>query len=539
MRILIADDDGPSTLLLKRALDTRGLEVITANDGQAAFEMMTKLRPSLAILDWVMPGMDGLELCRRIRATPALANMYILLLTGRAQQSDVVTGLKAGADDYLTKPVGLHELRARVQVGVRVVRAMEERERLLDSVSSILVVVDAAGMVLRWNAAAQKTFGIPAAEVIGRPIRSCGVEWTDPELLTGILDHDRMPARIDDLAFIDAQGARRLIGLTVASLHSEGTPSSTDGFVAFGAEVTMRRALEAQLRQAQKLESVGQLAAGIAHEINTPMQYVGDNVRFLQDAYIAAGRLLESLLALQQTGPNADRAALTQTIVEEVDRLELEYLHAEIPRAIQQSLDGLQHVSRIVKAMKDFSHPGSDAKVAVDLNRAIETTLIVAQNELKYVADTETHLDPDLPLVPCLPGEINQVLLNLLINAAHAIGDVVRSEGGPARGRITVTTRCVERAVEIRVRDTGTGIPADLHQRIFEPFFTTKPVGRGTGQGLALAHAVVVHRHGGGIWFETESGRGTTFVVRLPIENEERGRADAASGTGQLQARAS
>jgi PAS domain S-box-containing protein len=539
MRILIADDDGPSTLLLKRALDTRGLEVITANDGQAAFEMMTALRPSLAILDWVMPGMDGLELCRRIRATPALANMYILLLTGRAQQSDVVTGLKAGADDYLTKPVGLHELRARVQVGVRVVRAMEERERLLDSVSSILVVVDAAGMVLRWNAAAQKTFGIPAAEVIGRPIRSCGVEWTDPELLTGILDHDRMPARIDDLAFIDAQGARRLIGLTVASLHSEGTPSSTDGFVAFGAEVTTRRALEAQLRQAQKLESVGQLAAGIAHEINTPMQYVGDNVRFLQDAYIAAGRLLESLLALQQTGPNADRAALTQTIVEEVDRLELEYLHAEIPRAIQQSLDGLQHVSRIVKAMKDFSHPGSDAKVAVDLNRAIETTLIVAQNELKYVADTETQLDPDLPLVPCLPGEINQVLLNLLINAAHAIGDVVRSDGGPARGRITVTTRCVERAVEIRVRDTGTGIPADLHQRIFEPFFTTKPVGRGTGQGLALAHAVVVHRHGGGIWFETESGRGTTFVVRLPIENEERGRADAVAGTGQLQARAS
>jgi PAS domain S-box-containing protein len=539
MRILIADDDGPSTLLLKRALDTRGLEVITANDGQAAFEMMTKLRPSLAILDWVMPGMDGLELCRRIRATPALANMYILLLTGRAQQSDVVTGLKAGADDYLTKPVGLHELRARVQVGVRVVRAMEERERLLDSVSSILVVVDAAGMVLRWNAAAQKTFGIPAAEVIGRPLRSCGVEWTDPELLTGILDHDRMPARIDDLAFIDAQGARRLIGLTVASLHSEGTPSSTDGFVAFGAEVTTRRALEAQLRQAQKLESVGQLAAGIAHEINTPMQYVGDNVRFLQDAYIAAGRLLESLLALQQTGPNADRTALTQTIVEEVDRLELEYLHAEIPRAIQQSLDGLQHVSRIVKAMKDFSHPGSDAKVAVDLNRAIETTLIVAQNELKYVADTETQLDPDLPLVPCLPGEINQVLLNLLINAAHAIGDVVRSDGGPARGRITVTTRCVERAVEIRVRDTGTGIPADLHQRIFEPFFTTKPVGRGTGQGLALAHAVVVHRHGGRIWFETESGRGTTFVVRLPIENEERGRADVASGTGQLQARAS
>jgi signal transduction histidine kinase len=190
-----------------------------------------------------------------------------------------------------------------------------------------------------------------------------------------------------------------------------------------------------------------------------------------------------------------------------------------MPRAIQQSLEGVQHVSRIVKAMKDFSHPGIDRKVAVDLNRAIETTLTVARNELKYVADTVTQLDPQLPPVPCLPGEINQVLLNLVINAAHAIADAL-PPGEQRRGRITVSTQCFEDMVELRVSDTGTGIPEDVRSRIFEPFFTTKPVGRGTGQGLSLAHAVVVNKHGGQIWFDTELGKGTTFIVRLPRDAE-------------------
>jgi len=537
MRILIADDDTPSTVLLRRVLEPRGFEIVTAADGRTASEMLEEFAPSLAILDWMMPGLDGIELCRRIRATPSLANMYIILLTGRAQRADVITGLNAGADDYLTKPVDVQELRARLQVGVRVVRALEERERLLDSVASILVQVDSAGTILRWNAAAHRTFGLPAATVIGRSLQDCGVQWADPKFLAGLMDHAKMPARVDDLAFIDATGARRLIGLTMTSLHREGTPSETDGFVLFGAEVTTRLALEAQLRQAQKLESVGQLAAGIAHEINTPMQYVGDNVRFLQDVTVSAGRLFETLVSLaRDERPPAACADLLRTIVEEVERIDLGYLHTELPQAIQQSLDGLQHVSRIVKAMKDFSHPGSDAKVAVDLNRAIETTLIVAQNELKYVAETVTDLDPDLPLVPCLPGEINQVLLNLVINAAHAIGDVVRLEGEPTRGRITVTTRGVEGAVEIRVSDTGTGIPEAWRTRIFEPFFTTKPVGQGTGQGLALAHGVVVTRHGGRIWFETESGKGTTFLVRLPIDTEDSAGTVQERATAQLLA---
>jgi signal transduction histidine kinase len=173
-------------------------------------------------------------------------------------------------------------------------------------------------------------------------------------------------------------------------------------------------------------------------------------------------------------------------------------------------------VSRIVQAMKEFSHPSTAEKTPVDLPRAIENTLTVARNEWKYVAEVVTDFDPALPAVRCLPGEVNQMLLNLIVNAAHAIGDVVGT-GGERKGTLTVTTRRVGNWAEIRVSDTGTGIPAKIRERVFDPFFTTKPVGKGTGQGLAIAHAVVVDKHGGQITLETEEGRGTTFIVRLPL----------------------
>jgi signal transduction histidine kinase len=166
--------------------------------------------------------------------------------------------------------------------------------------------------------------------------------------------------------------------------------------------------------------------------------------------------------------------------------------------------------------MKDFSHPGPQAMTPVDLNRAIESTITVASNEWKYVAEVETELDPELPPVPCLPGELNQVVLNLIVNGAHAIADVV-GDGSAGKGVIKVSTRCDGEFAEIRIADTGTGIPVEARNKIFDPFFTTKEVGKGTGQGLSIAHDVVVHRHKGRISFDTELGRGTTFVIRLPL----------------------
>jgi signal transduction histidine kinase len=177
----------------------------------------------------------------------------------------------------------------------------------------------------------------------------------------------------------------------------------------------------------------------------------------------------------------------------------------------------VQRVSKIVGAMKEFSHPGTGEKTAVDLNRAIESTLTVATNEWKYVAEVATDLDAALPPVVCLPGEFNQVILNMVVNASHAIGDVV-GDGGKGKGTITVSTRHDGDDVEIRIRDSGTGMPEHIRARIFDPFFTTKGVGRGTGQGLAIAHSVIVDKHGGTIQVESEVGKGTTFILRLPIQ---------------------
>ena len=195
------------------------------------------------------------------------------------------------------------------------------------------------------------------------------------------------------------------------------------------------------------------------------------------------------------------------------------YLLDEIPKAIDQTLEGVTRVSTIVGAMKEFSHPDIKEKVPLDLNRAISSTITVARNEWKYVAEMETEFDPSLLPVPCLPGEFNQVILNLIINAAHTIADVARN-GGPTMGKIKVQTlNCVE-WVEIRIQDTGTGIPEEVQNRIFDPFFTTKEIGKGTGQGLAIARSVVITKHGGSIRFETEEGKGTTFIIRLPYDGK-------------------
>jgi PAS domain S-box-containing protein len=284
-------------------------------------------------------------------------------------------------------------------------------------------------------------------------------------------------------------------------------------------DVSKRRLLEAQLLQAQKLESVGQLAAGVAHEINTPTQYVGDNTQFLLDAFKDLTQVLakyEMLTAAVASKTDAD--GLVKDLKALVDELDLEYLMEEIPTAIGQSLEGIQRVTEIVKALKSFSHPGSGAKEASDINAALKNTITVARNEWKYVADVETHLDENLPLVECHLGELNQVFLNIIVNAAQAIeGDVKRTDD-TQKGKITIYTETRgEDAVEIRFEDNGPGIPEDIIKKVFDPFFTTKEVGKGTGQGLSIAHSVIKEMHRGTLTVTSEEGDGTCFTIRLPV----------------------
>ncbi|MGB0104699.1 MAG: ATP-binding protein, partial [Candidatus Sulfotelmatobacter sp.] len=206
-------------------------------------------------------------------------------------------------------------------------------------------------------------------------------------------------------------------------------------------------------------------------------------------------------------------------VAAEVERVVAGYLLEEIPKAIEQTLEGVTRVSQLVSAMKEFSHPGTKEKTPLDLNHAIQSTITVARNEWKYVADVETEFDPSLPLVSCQPGEFNQVILNLIVNAAHAIAEVV-GKNGSQKGKIKVQTRDCQEWVEIRIQDTGSGIPEKARARIFDPFFTTKKIGKGTGQGLAIARSVVVDKHDGSIHFETEEGKGTTFIIRLPYDGK-------------------
>jgi len=403
---------------------------------------------------------------------------------------------------------------------------------IVESCDVAIIGADLTGKVCTWNAAAERTYGYSRGEMVGGPV---SVLWPpeqtqEKEDVLRRLNHGEVIEHCESIR-VRRNGVRIPVLVTYSPIwNGSGT---IIGACSISTDITERKLLERQLSQAQKLESIGQLAAGIAHEINTPIQYVGDNVRFLRDSFVRLEKLFEGydrlLASLRSESASTPFLADVEALAKAT---RVSYLRAEIPKSIEDSLDGAGRVAEIVRAIKEFSHPGPSEKTALDINRAIESTVLVSRNEWKYVADLHTDLDPNLPLVFCVRGEFNQVILNLIVNAAHAIADVAASQPG-TKGAITLSTHQDGDWVEIRVRDTGTGIPDEVQPSIFNPFFTTKGVGKGTGQGLAIAHAVIVQKHGGTITFDTEMGAGTTFKIRLPIgESQPSGESSAESGLG-------
>ena len=283
-------------------------------------------------------------------------------------------------------------------------------------------------------------------------------------------------------------------------------------------EMERRTQMEIELRQAQKLESVGRLASGVAHEINTPVQFVSDSCSFLQNAthdlmgVIVSNRAMRELVAAGM--PVADALASIRQTEAEAD---VDYLLEQIPMAIERALQGLERVATIVKSMKEFAHPDQASAAFADINRAITSTLTVARNEYKYVADLETELG-ELPMVSCHIGELNQVVLNIVVNAAHAIE--ASNRNSERRGKITIRTSERDRHAVIEIADDGCGIPQTIIDKIFDPFFTTKEIGKGTGQGLAIARTVIVDKHHGKLTVDSDPGRGTTFRIWLPLAEQ-------------------
>ncbi|MDA7952193.1 MAG: response regulator, partial [Pirellulaceae bacterium] len=345
MRILIADDSALIRVQLEDMLKEAGYEVTSAADGQEAWDILRLGEIRLAVLDWMMPGFTGPEICQKLKEHPNLQSVYAVLLTGKEGAENMVSALEAGASDFITKPLQEATLLARLKVGMRIVD------------------------------------------------------------------------------------------------------------------------LQLQLTQSQKLEAIGQLAAGIAHEINTPVQYIGDNTRFTLECYEGLQSVLKEhavlLEKLKKCEPHGEQVQTIEKVIAEAD---VEYLLGELPVAIQQTLDGVAHVANIVRAMKEFAHPGVVEKSSVDINNSLKSTLAVCSSEWKYVADIETDYEEGLPMVYGMPGELNQVFLNLVVNAAHTIKDKIE-ESDMGKGTITISTKSDGNWCEVRIADNGCGIPLEAREK--------------------------------------------------------------------------
>jgi len=411
-RILAVDDDPVSLKLLEVSLGKAGLEIFTATSGKQAIEVAREELPDLILMDVGMPEMDGFSACEILKSHVETAQIPVIFITGKTRSQDIERAFSIGGSDYIAKPFHVSEVKARISVHLRLMRAQLDLEES-----------------------------------------------------------------------------------------------------------------NAQLLRGQKLESIGQLAAGVAHEINTPTQYVSDNAHFLQESFAELVELLDGIRSkVGEASARGEESETLDAIAKVVAESDLEYLLAEVPKSLEQSIDGLGRIATIVRAMKEFSHPGSKEMEPSDLHHAIESTITVAGNEWKYVAEMVKDFDPHMPLVHCSIGDLNQVILNLIVNAAQAIEDQ-NGDGAEGKGTISISTRLVEEMAEIRVSDTGAGIPEDIRNRVFDPFFTTKSVGRGTGQGLALAHTIIVDQHGGFIAVESESGKGSTFTIQIPTKVKQFGAA--------------
>jgi PAS domain S-box-containing protein len=416
-------------------------------------------------------------------------------------------------------------------------KTREEKYRnIFNNMQDVYYETDMDGTILEISPSVEAEFGYTRESLIGTSVLRL---WADPNRRDEVIQEIKENGRVRDyeVTLVGKDGERVHGAICTTLIKGEsGHPRKLLGTLR---DITERKQAEeeqqrlmnelnqtlrelqntqSQMLHAEKMASIGQLSAGVAHEINTPTQFVGDNVRFLSESFDDLQELMTAYEKLTEDGESiASLQDRLKEIAQIVERIDPAYLKEEIPLSISQTLEGVERIAKIVRAMKEFSHPGTDEKTMFEIHSAIESTLTVAKNEWKYVADVQTDFDPELALVPCLPGDFNQVILNMITNAAHAIEEA-QGNGAGKKGQITIRTRKFAPWAEIVIKDTGAGIPENIRSRIFDPFFTTKEVGKGSGQGLAIAYSVIVDKHGGSLNVESVEGEGTAFVIRLPLE---------------------
>lgn len=413
----------------------------------------------------------------------------------------------------------------RVEALDELSRSEERYRTLVESMQEGIFMIDQEGALTYVNHQVCKMLGRSRQDIMGKKLSEFVDESRRDDFLAQQDKRKEGFAERYDLIFKHVEG-HKIFTLIAPTPLFDGA-GEFQGSFGVVTNVTKLKLLENQLVQAQKLESIGQLAAGIAHEINTPTQYVDNNVRYIKeglDTLLGIARRCQAFVGATKAGKAARDEDLRElaTLLETID---VAFLSREMPEAVDDALEGLERIAEIVRSVKQLAHPGKPEMELVDINEAVQSAVTVSRNEWKYAADLETDFDTSLPLVMCIRGEFNQVILNLIINASQAIQEKLgeRPEG---RGRIWVSTKNTGDGVEIRVKDSGGGVPKAIQDKIFDPFFTTKEVGKGTGQGLAISYNVIREKHGGEIALESEEGQGAVFIVRLPFE---RGKSKGAA----------
>jgi len=478
------DGNGPLRLVVYRAVPKYHLVILSSIRGKEAYAVWRREQlPAVGMLAVLSAAILG----------------FAILFDRRERQHEVAIAdhqrdLERLVAERTAQLAAENLTRAKTEEALR-----DSRRRLVGVTDSLLysiLVFTASGEVVFANLSARRMLG--ADEMEGLPlddflqIEEQGEPVPFLRSPLASVGGDGTPLTDNDAVLRIVRGGATLpVSYVCAPLADD---SRRRNFVLSFRDITDIKRAQSDVLQASRLASVGQLASGIAHEINTPIQYIGNNLSFIADA-------VRQLLALFKS--DAEGAAS-----------KVAFLSEELPAAISESLDGVAHIARIVLSMKEFSHPGSTAKTLVDLNRALDTTLTVTSNVWKHAAAIERDYDPALPQVPCLAGEMNQVFLNLIVNAVHAI----EGSGKPLPGTIRIATRQKDGHAEVIIEDSGTGIPQAVREKIFDPFFTTKEVGKGTGQGLAICQDLIVVKHGGTIEVGGAEGVGAVFTIRLPLE---------------------
>ncbi|TAL69915.1 MAG: hybrid sensor histidine kinase/response regulator [Bacteroidetes bacterium] len=526
-KILVVDDNEIIIKLSVKILQSPDRIILEAKSGQEALTVINNNTDiSLILMDIQMPGIDGFETVKLIKENNETKNIPVIFITGVYKTDEFVNkGFELGAFDYIQKPFDSELLQNKVKVFLmlhnqqKLIKLQkEELDILLKSIADGVITLSFDGHINFINDSACKILGYSLDEAINKhvsdiikPVDSNSnmpeFDFGDWLKQKGSSGKQQLPIQSKDLE-------KKMISLEISEIKDVGAESK--GTVLVFSDVSGAVRAQNQKALSQKMESVGQLASGIAHEINTPMQFIGDNTFFIKDAFDSLIKFVKSVEGLINLDVQSDKEQLIQSYNNLKNENDIDYLTEEIPTAIERTQTGIQRVSKIVLAMKNFAHPSSKQKALSNINQGVDVTVTISRNEWKYVAELETRLEPNLPLIHCSIDEINQVILNMIVNSSHAIEEQIGMESGKM-GKITIESKSDSDWVYISITDTGKGIPEEIQSRIFDPFFTTKEVGKGTGQGLAIAHDIIVNKHKGEIEVNSEPGKGTTFIIKLPI----------------------